>query len=131
MDKEKCGKCGGTEWIGVEYSWDSPQHYDGVSEWKCKQCGTRYGRWSNKILKDGEVEERYGKRKKRPSKNQTQGGKMYDKCYRCGKVLTTADGYGFTTGLCTNCYWEINSVGIDDNTNTKCPHCKREVQDDS
>lgn len=56
----KC-QCGNTEnWIGVEYGYDCPERYDGVSEWRCKECGTRYGRWTNKILKENELEKRWG-----------------------------------------------------------------------
>ena len=51
---------GGSRVIGVQYSYDSPNHYDGVSEWRCPDCDLREGRWSGKILKDGESEPRYG-----------------------------------------------------------------------
>jgi len=44
--------------IGVEYCYGHPERYDGVSEWRCGQCHTRWGRWSGKILKDGEAERR-------------------------------------------------------------------------
>ena len=59
---QKCNKCGG-DVVGVEYSFDSPERYDGVSEWECLNgsCAQREGRWSGKILKEGEVEKRYGK----------------------------------------------------------------------
>lgn len=49
--------------ISIEYAYDSPEHYDGVSEWKCPHCRTREGRWTHKVLKDGEVEPRYGESK--------------------------------------------------------------------
>lgn len=42
--------------IGVEYQGG----YDGVSEWRCPDCGRREGRFSGKILEDGETELRYG-----------------------------------------------------------------------
>jgi len=42
----------------VEYSYDSPEHYDGVSEIDCKDCGARFGRWSEKELAKGEIEKR-------------------------------------------------------------------------
>lgn len=42
--------------IGVEYQGG----YDGVSEWRCPDCGRREGRWSGKVLQDGETEPRYG-----------------------------------------------------------------------
>lgn len=55
-----CPKCG-SFLVGVEYAYDSPERYDGVSELVCiKICGYRVGRWSGKVLKDGEIEARYG-----------------------------------------------------------------------
>jgi hypothetical protein len=38
--------------IGVEYQGG----YDGVSEWRCPDCGRREGRFSGKVLEDGETE---------------------------------------------------------------------------
>lgn len=46
--------------IGVEYSYDSSEHYDGVSEWRCLYCGRREGRWSGKVLTGDEIEPRWG-----------------------------------------------------------------------
>lgn len=46
--------------IAIEYSYDHPDHYDGVSEWNCEACKIRFGRWSGKRLADGEWEKRYG-----------------------------------------------------------------------
>lgn len=60
MKKGKCKKCGSENIIMVEYSWDSPERYDGVSEIKCNDCGARFGRWSGKELAKGELEKRYG-----------------------------------------------------------------------
>lgn len=40
--------------IGVEYQGG----YDGVSEWRCPDCGRREGRWSGRVLGDDETEER-------------------------------------------------------------------------
>lgn len=48
--------------IGVEYGYDSPERYDGVSEWRCPDCGRREGRWSGKVLQDDELEPRFGGR---------------------------------------------------------------------
>lgn len=53
-DLPKC--CG--EIIGVQYPHSHPQHYDGVSEWLCFKCKKRIGRWSCRVLKDGEYEDR-------------------------------------------------------------------------
>ena len=47
--------------IGVEYAYDSPNHYDGISEWLCLDCNIRIGRWSGKELGEGEEELKYGK----------------------------------------------------------------------
>lgn len=57
----KLCRCGNTDkWTGLEYRGDAPEHYDGISEWHCEVCGTRYGRWTGDILEDGDVEKRYG-----------------------------------------------------------------------
>jgi len=56
-------KCGNTEFIMLEYAWNHPEHYDGISELRCTKCNTRYGRWSGKELKDTECEKRYGGKK--------------------------------------------------------------------
>jgi hypothetical protein len=56
MEGEKCKKCGSTNIVMVEYNHDEPEHYDGVSEVNCQDCGARFGRWSGKELKEGEVE---------------------------------------------------------------------------
>lgn len=45
--------------IGVEYR-STTEDYDGVSEWECPDCKTRWGRWTGKVLKEGELEPRYG-----------------------------------------------------------------------
>ena len=57
----KCIKCN-SDTIMVEYGYQSKNHYDGISEYQClnKKCEIRFGRWSNKILQDGEEEKRYG-----------------------------------------------------------------------
>jgi len=65
MDK-KCKKCGSKNIVMVEYGMlDVPEpdeyYYDGISEIDCKDCGARFGRWSNRLLKDGELEPKYGK----------------------------------------------------------------------
>lgn len=59
MDKCKCG----SELFGtLEYHYSNPEYYDGASEYICMKCNTRYGRWTNKVLKEGEVEKRYGRK---------------------------------------------------------------------
>lgn len=47
---------------GIEYGYPHPERYDGISEWQCPFCSTRWGRWTNKILAEGEDEKRYGGR---------------------------------------------------------------------
>ncbi len=49
--------------VWVEYGWRSQNHYDGVSEIDCKDCKKRYGRWSKKVLAEGEEEPPYGRKK--------------------------------------------------------------------
>ena len=46
--------------IGVEYWYDHPARYDGVSEWKCEKCGIRIGRWTGKELKGDDYEKPFG-----------------------------------------------------------------------
>lgn len=59
-----CGSCEGkVEAIAVEYAYDDCNHYDGISEWECVQCGRREGRWSGRILKDGESEPPHGEKR--------------------------------------------------------------------
>jgi hypothetical protein len=31
--------------VGIEYAYDHPQHYDGVSEWMCPDCKHRWPRF--------------------------------------------------------------------------------------
>lgn len=52
--------CGSKKITLLEYAYDQPEHYDGVSEIICRVCGKRFGRWTKKELKNGEVEKRYG-----------------------------------------------------------------------
>lgn len=52
----KCKKCESGNTIMVEYPHDHPEHYDGVSEIECTDCGARFGRWSGKELAEGESE---------------------------------------------------------------------------
>lgn len=32
--------------IGVQYAYDHPEHYDGVSEWRCPDCGHQWPRFA-------------------------------------------------------------------------------------
>jgi len=59
----KCPKCktsSSKNILGVEYWYAHPEHYDGISEWNCNKCGTRWGRWTGQILKEGQWEPRGG-----------------------------------------------------------------------
>lgn len=44
---------------GHQYRY-TDEDYDGISEWVCLPCNVRVGRWSKRILKNGEIEPRYG-----------------------------------------------------------------------
>lgn len=56
-----CGSCARVVMpIGVEYSCDHPEHYDGVSEWRCPRCSRREGRWTGAVLTLGATEPRLG-----------------------------------------------------------------------
>lgn len=57
----------------VEYWYDNPNRYDGISEIRCITCKKRYGRWSGKVLKKGEFEPPYGN-----PKNVTNETKHYN-----------------------------------------------------
>lgn len=50
-----CPKCG-APMVGVEYAYNNPARYDGISEWFCKGDNLRIGRWSKRELANGEVE---------------------------------------------------------------------------
>jgi len=52
---DKCEKCQSTNIVGIEYSYLDPHHYDGVSEWLCRDCGYRINRFTGQELKEGEV----------------------------------------------------------------------------
>lgn len=48
--------------IGVQYPYDDAEYYDGISEYRCPSCGTRWGRWTGTKIADGHIESRYGHR---------------------------------------------------------------------
>lgn len=60
---EMCGVQYGRFYSETETEYGHPEHYDGVSEWRCRQCKKRYGAWSKKVLSEGEYEPRYGVKK--------------------------------------------------------------------
>jgi hypothetical protein len=45
----------------VEYAHPHPERYDGVSEFVCDNCHTRFGRWTGKVIPEGYAEPRYGR----------------------------------------------------------------------
>jgi transposase-like protein len=51
-----CPKCESDNVIMIQYSYTSKYHYDGVSEYNCRDCGYRQGRWCGQELKDKECE---------------------------------------------------------------------------
>lgn len=59
IEPKSCPTCNKALW-GVEYSYDSPERYDGVSEWACPDGHYHVGRWTGNVLKEGELEPRYG-----------------------------------------------------------------------
>lgn len=58
--RKTCQKCGSKNIVEVEYDHTSPEHYDGISEIYCRDCKSRFGRWSGKELTNGETEKRFG-----------------------------------------------------------------------
>jgi hypothetical protein len=58
--RHPCPKDHSHEVTHEEYPHDVPEHYDGVSEIHCLDCGKRYGRWTGKELAEGEKEPRFG-----------------------------------------------------------------------
>lgn len=46
--------------LAAEYPHDHPEHYDGVSEYRCPRCGRREGRWTGAVLTVGASEPRLG-----------------------------------------------------------------------
>jgi len=50
----------GKDVVGIQYPYNHSEHYDGVSEWQCMLCKARIGRWTGKVLADGESEKRFG-----------------------------------------------------------------------
>ena len=63
MPKETNCDCPEEFYIEMEYPYDHPDHYDGISEKQCRKCGKRVGRWSGRVLAEGETEPRWGERR--------------------------------------------------------------------
>ena len=47
--------------VMIEYGYDHPESYDGISEYTCSSCGYRQGRWSDRELVGEDYENRYGR----------------------------------------------------------------------
>lgn len=60
---QQCPICGCTKLNLIEYAYDHPEHFDGVSEIVCTNCQKRFGRWSGRELKAGEFEKHFGDQK--------------------------------------------------------------------
>lgn len=61
LEDNKCEECNG-ELGFVDYGWNIGNQYDGWAELSCIKCNRRRGRWSGKLLEEGEeedVRERY------------------------------------------------------------------------
>ncbi len=56
-DERQC-ECADGECIIVQYR-NTPEAWDGFSEYRCSACGRRWGRWSGKELREDESESRY------------------------------------------------------------------------
>ncbi len=48
-----CRACGSYNLTGIEYAYDDPKHYDGISEWSCSRCGRRWDRFTGEVYEDG------------------------------------------------------------------------------
>lgn len=60
-----CAACGEEkDVIHIEYDYKCRARYDGISEIYCQKCGKRTGRWTRKILAEGEVEWPHGRERK-------------------------------------------------------------------
>ena len=55
-----CG-CDREHIVGIEYWYGHPARYDGISEWCCRSCKRRWGRWSGReLLDEADYEPRWG-----------------------------------------------------------------------
>ncbi len=62
MTEQECPAC---SFVGlmhaIEYAYTDPNRYDGISEWRCPDCGTRIGRWTGRVLTEGMSEPPFGR----------------------------------------------------------------------
>ena len=62
MKGNTCRECNTDNVLMIEYGYMSKEHYDGISEIRCKDCGLRWGRWTDEIIPEGYEESRFGAR---------------------------------------------------------------------
>ena len=77
--KFKC-KCGCKSFSTIEYAITHPNYYDGASELRCSDCGTRYGRWTKRELGMWETEPPYGRQLQSISSSKVYPYKL---CFIC------------------------------------------------
>lgn len=71
----QCPTCGRVFGItGVQYQ-GTTEDYDGVSEFRCEACGTRWGRWTKRILTGDDIEGRYGRQPRSAPVGDLRGSK--------------------------------------------------------
>lgn len=63
--KLMCPKCNGLNVLMIEYGYGGSvpieHQYDGISEYRCQECGYREGRWSHRqLVGEDDYERKYG-----------------------------------------------------------------------
>jgi hypothetical protein len=54
--RRTCQACGSSDVVGLDYVNRSRVGDDAVSEYECRDCSARIGRWSGRLLGDDEFE---------------------------------------------------------------------------
>lgn len=54
--------CDSPNVLMIQYGYDCPEEYDGISEYTCQTCNYRQGRWSGKSLVGEQYENKYGRK---------------------------------------------------------------------
>jgi hypothetical protein len=121
-DDQRCPGCGAdmsgvgtrdSRLISVEYAHESPERYDGVSEWRCPDCDYREGRWTGRRLWGRQTEPRFGERiarDLRPGETVCHDGVV--RTVRSVLASNESDGLWIVVGWC--CY------DVEDKTWWKC-----------
>ena len=47
--------------VGIEYPYNSNYYYDGISEWRCPHCKSRFNKWTSELLQNNEVVAPFGR----------------------------------------------------------------------